>query len=116
MSAGAVQKKIQTTADKIKEGLKCLRSHNRRTVVWPATLFVGTYEFSSTLYDISLGGLRMKLDLPLARGANVRVRIKGRPKMDGTVIWHASGFIGIQFDDDVEGVKKNLGELTVGLE
>ena len=68
--------------EKIRDGLNCLRKHKRRTVVMPATLYVGAYEFRSMLYDISLGGVRMKLDLPLARGAEVKIRIKDKSKLD----------------------------------
>ncbi|WP_321397711.1 PilZ domain-containing protein [Emcibacter sp.] len=102
--------------EQIKEGLNCMRIFKRRTVVWPSTLFVGPHEFKSTLYDISLGGMRMKLDLPLARGAYVKVKIKELQKMDAQVVWHSSGFIGFKFVDDPDMVREILGELAVGMD
>ncbi|MFC7049021.1 PilZ domain-containing protein [Emcibacter nanhaiensis] len=114
--SGAVADMDALRVEKIKEGLNCMRMFKRRTVVWPSTLFVGPYEFKSTLYDISLGGVRMKLDLPLARGAYVKVRIKELQKMDAQVVWHSSGFIGFKFVDDPETVRELLGELAVGMD
>lgn len=102
--------------EKIRDGLNCLRKHKRRTVVMPATLYVGAYEFRSMLYDISLGGVRMKLDLPLARGAEVKIRIKDKSKLDGAVVWHATGFLGLKFLDDADQIRGVLGELVAGLD
>ena len=62
-------------ANNIRDGLVSLRSFKRRTVVWPAVLIVNEFEFKCMLYDISLGGVRLKLDLPLATGAKVNIKI-----------------------------------------
>ena len=62
-------------ANNVKDGLVSLRSFKRRTVVWPAVLIVNEFEFKCMLYDISLGGVRLKLDLPLATGAKVNIKI-----------------------------------------
>jgi len=100
----------------IKQGLKCMRSTKRRTVVWPATLYVVNYEFRAMLYDISLGGLRLKLPLPLARGAETKVKIKNKVTLNSRVVWCAGEFIGLKFCDPVDVVRKALGELSAGLE
>lgn len=100
----------------IKQGLKCLRSSKRRTVVWPATFYVGEFEFRATMYDISLGGIRLKLPLPLANGTEASVRIKNQVKLEGRVVWYAGEFIGLKFIDSAEDVRKSLGDLATGLE
>jgi len=102
--------------DNIRQSLSCLRNYKRRTVVWPATLFVGPYEFKPTLYDISLSGLRLKLDLPLANGADVMVRIKNSSKLEARVAWHAAGFMGLSFKDDAGNVQEILGDIAAGLD
>ncbi|MCK5424641.1 MAG: PilZ domain-containing protein [Emcibacter sp.] len=99
----------------IKKGLQCMRANKRRTVVWPATLYVGEFEFKSMLYDISLGGVRLKLPLPLARGTEATVKIKHKVIMNTRVVWCAGEFMGLKFVDPVDETKKLLGELSKGL-
>lgn len=94
----------------IRDGLEMLRSHKRRTVVWPAVLIVNEYEFKCTLYDISLGGVRLKFDLPLATGAKVKIQIKDFEYTDALVSWHAEGFVGLRFTEDTECIRSLLGE------
>ncbi|WP_417319598.1 PilZ domain-containing protein [Emcibacter sp.] len=113
---GAAQEMDVPRVEKIKEGLNCMRMFKRRTVVWPAVLYVGPHEFKATLYDISLGGFRMKLDLPLATEAVVKVRIRDMQKMDARVVWHSSGFIGLEFIDEPDTIRRMLGEHAVGLD
>ena len=99
----------------IKQGLECMRASKRRTVVWPATLYVGEFEFRSTLYDISLGGMRLKLALPLARGTEATVKVKNQVSLNARVVWCTGEFMGLKFSDPVDVVTKALGSLSVGL-
>ncbi len=94
----------------IRDGLEMLRSHKRRTVVWPAVLIVNEFEFKCTLYDISLGGVRLKLDLPLATGAKVKIKIKDFEYTDALVSWHAEGFVGLRFVENTDYIREMLGE------
>jgi len=100
----------------IKRGLESMRTTKRRTVVWPATLYVADFEFRATLYDISLGGVRLKLSLPLARSAETSVKIKNKVTLNTRVVWCAGEFMGLKFCDPLEVIRKSLGELSVGLE
>ena len=111
----ASKKNTQTKAEainknSIRDGLEMLRSHKRRTVVWPAVLIVNEFEFKCTLYDISLGGVRLKLDLPLATGAKVNIKIKDFDYTDALVSWHAEGFVGLRFCEDTDYIREMLGE------
>lgn len=96
----------------IRDGLEMLRSYKRRTVVWPAVLIVNEYEFKCTLYDISLGGVRLKLDLPLATSAKVKIQIKDFDYTDALVSWHAEGFVGLRFTEDTDYIRNLLGEYS----
>lgn len=99
----------------IRDDLQVLRSYKRRTVVWPAVLIVNEFEFKCTLYDISLGGVRLKLDLPLATGAKVKIKIKNFEFTEALVSWHANDFVGLRFVEDSEHIKGLLGEYSQSL-
>lgn len=111
MSVKEDTKKVRS----IRQGLQCLRSDKRRTVVWPATLYVGEFEFNSRLYDISLGGVRLKLPLPLARGTEASIKIKNHITLNARIVWCAGEFMGLKFCDPIDVVSKALGTLSAGL-
>ncbi len=113
MSVSSAEKDVNKL-NSIKEGLECIRSMKRRTVVWPAVLYVGEYEFRSRLYDISQGGVRLKLPLPLARGTETTVKIKNLVTLNSRVIWCAGEFMGLRFSDPIEVVRKALESLSPG--
>jgi len=115
MSSSVATRNVRNL-ENIREGLQCMRSTKRRTVVWPAVLYVADYEFRSTVYDISLGGIRLKMPLPLSAGAEVEVKIKHQVTLRACVVWQAGEFLGLQFRDSVDEVRKALGDLAVGLE
>ena len=114
MTRSSVKKDAEKVSN-IRQGLQCMRANKRRTVVWPATLYVGEFEFRSMLYDISLGGLRLKLALPLACGTETSVKIKNQVTLNTRVVWCVGEFIGLKFCDPVDEVRKTLGELSAGL-
>lgn len=118
MSVSMAKKAAEKSAkklDNIRQGMKCMRASKRRTVVWPATLYVGEFEFRSMLYDISLGGVRLKLPLPLVSGTDTSVKIKNKITLNTRVVWCAGEFIGLKFCDPIDVVRKSLGELSAGL-
>lgn len=87
-----------------------MRTFKRRTVVWPAILVVNEFEFKCMLYDISLGGVRLKLDLPLATGTLVHIKIKNFDYTDALVAWHADAFVGLEFVEGQEYMKEFFGD------
>jgi len=108
-----------TKDDMMNKGVRAvinsMRKHNRRTVVQPVTLGVGSFTFDCTAYDVSLGGIRLKVDIPIERGAGVYVQLKNKLKQTAKVIWSADGFLGLRFMDNPEKVKVGLGNLSNGL-
>jgi len=95
--------------------LSSMRKHNRRTVVQPAKLAVGRYDFECTVYDISLGGIRLKVDMPIEKGTGVYVQLRNKLKQSAEVIWSANGFLGLSFVGNPEKIKNGLGSLANGL-
>ncbi|WP_268939762.1 PilZ domain-containing protein [Paremcibacter congregatus] len=92
-----------------------MRKHNRRTMVQPAVLGIGSFDFECTAYDVSLGGIRIKADLPVERNASVYVQMRHRLRQNAKVVWAADGFMGLRFIDPPEKVKMGLGSLSNGL-
>jgi len=99
----------------MKSVLSSMRRHNRRTVIQSATLGIGETDIDCTAYDISLGGIRLKADISIEKGANVYVQLRDKLKQAAKVIWFADGFMGLVFLDDPEDVKVGLGHLSAGL-
>ena len=60
--------------------LSSMRKNNRRTVVQPVTLGVGSFDFDCTAYDISLGGIRVKVDMSIEQGSGVCVQLRNKMK------------------------------------
>ncbi|MCF6195103.1 MAG: PilZ domain-containing protein [Emcibacter sp.] len=103
------------TSQGVRSVLSTMRKHNRRTVIQAATLNVGNFNFSCTAYDISLGGVRLKVDMPIEQGTNVLVQLKDKLRQTARVIWSADGFMGLSFEDNPDQVRVGLGNLANGL-
>ncbi|MBL4645443.1 MAG: PilZ domain-containing protein [Rhizobiales bacterium] len=99
----------------VRSVLSTMRKHNRRTVIQSAVLRVGSFDFDCMAYDISLGGIRLKVDLPVEQGTSVFVQMKNKLKQTARVIWSADGFMGLCFQENPEKVRMNLGSLANGL-
>ena len=99
----------------VRSVLNSMRKHNRRTVIQSASLRIGSFDFECTAYDISLGGVRLKVDVPLEQGTNVFVQLKSKLTQTAKVIWSADGFLGLCFQETPEKVKMGLGSLANGL-
>ncbi|NOZ42012.1 MAG: PilZ domain-containing protein [Alphaproteobacteria bacterium] len=83
----------------------------RQPVLLKATLDTGCYAFECVAYDLSLKGIRLKLDLPLQLGCMVQVMVKHCPYVPAQVIWVESGFIGLEFSVSGVRVAEILGDL-----
>lgn len=95
--------------------LSSMRKHNRRTVIQSVTLGIGSYDFDCTAYDVSLGGIRVKADLPIEENASVYIQLRHRLKQTAKVVWAADGFMGLKFVDTPDRVRVGLGSLSNGL-
>ena len=70
------------------------REVSRHPILLNALLDTGKYEFKCRAYDLSLRGVRLRLDLPLQIGFECLLSIKGHPYIPAQVIWAKKSFIG----------------------
>lgn len=101
--------------DEVKYILKTMRKHNRKTVEYPALLDVDGKIISCVAYDMSLGGMRLKTDMPVEENSNVSVKIKDKINQVAKVIWAAEGFIGLNFQKSSKSIKAEFGTLATNL-
>lgn len=99
----------------VKNILRAMRKHNRKVIVLPAELDVDGHRMKCTAYDISLGGVRLKVGSPLPQNSRVMVKLKDKLHQAAQVVWYAEGFVGLDFKDDPSHIKSNLGVLATHL-
>ncbi len=92
-----------------------MRKHNRTAVVLPAELDVGGRQIYCTAYDLSLGGVRLKVDMPITEEEDVVVTLKDRIREAARVVWSAEGFVGLDFKSPPGAIKTELGTLAAHL-
>ncbi|MEZ5758422.1 MAG: PilZ domain-containing protein [Emcibacteraceae bacterium] len=95
--------------------LRTMRKHNRRAVVLPAKLDVDGQYHNCIAYDVSLGGIRLKVDAQIAANSQVNVRIKDTSSHSANVVWAAEGFVGLNFIESPNAIKAGLGGLASNL-
>jgi len=89
------------------------RGYARRHVIWHCELAVGEYVFDCGLLNISLSGGRIRLELPLKRGAEVLLTLKKLGPVPARVTWHREDQIGLKFGISPEEVRRRLGNSAV---
>lgn len=103
------------TISNVKRILKSMRKHNRRAVVLPAELSIDGKKIHCTAYDVSLGGVRLKVDMPVNVNSQVIVKIKDKLSEAAKVVWSAEGFVGLNFAACPAVVKASLGGIATDL-
>lgn len=88
------------------------RSFARQHVLLKAILDTGDYEFECVAYDLSLTGVRVKLDLPLKTSCEVWLMVKDSPHIPAKVAWARDGYVGLTFSMPTGQVSEALG--TIG--
>lgn len=86
-----------------------MRVHKRVTVIWPAAISIKEHQIKCIIYNLSLGGARLKLSMPLAVGAPLNIKIKDFDTLDAVVIYRSKGYIGLGFSEDPEHIKSVFG-------
>lgn len=92
-----------------------LRQFARQHVLLKAVLDTGAYEFECVAYDLSLAGVRVKLDLPLKTECEVWLAVKGCPHIPATVVWTRDGYVGLEFAMPSGQVANALGAVGARL-
>lgn len=92
-----------------------LRNSQRRSVLWYAILHVGDHKFNCQIRNFSMGGLKLKLNLPLKEGTVVKVEIPMRDIiLNAEISWQADNLLGIHFLEDNELIQGVFGERASG--
>ena len=95
------------------------RSLPRRSVLWRAYIHVNGHKFSCQIRNLSVGGLKIKLDIPFKNDVMGVVEI---PKFDlslkAKIAWQSEGFFGVEFLDDHALVREQFqdGAAVVGID
>lgn len=87
------------------------RKFSRQPVLLKAMLDTGSYEFECIAYDLSLNGVKVKLDLPLQTKCEVWLMVKDSPHIPASVAWSKDGYIGLEFSLSAERIADILGGL-----
>jgi PilZ domain len=73
------------------------RRHDRRSLLWTATIEVRGKRFEGTIVDLSPGGARLRFDTAVAQGDELNLVLKELDGLGGRVVWQREGEAGIQF-------------------
>jgi len=88
------------------EGTRENRYFRRRSVLWPAKILIGKHELACQVWNLSLGGARVRIDLPIQEGTKVTLSVAGRGEMAASVAWSVDGSLGLDFLVSPEVVKR----------
>ena len=94
------------------------RRHRRRSVLWPAKLTVGKHTVSCQIWNLSLGGARVRVDLPLKEGSDIVLTVADRGDIPATVAWALDSSLGIAFNVPEDTIRKMFADRlhVLGLE
>lgn len=82
------------------------RVYRRRSVLWPAKLLIGRHEISCQIWNLSLGGARVRVDLPIQQGTDLILSIEGRGQLSATVVWSENEAMGLDFNVSSATIKR----------
>ena len=102
---GMLDSKSVTDAD---NGISNRRAHPRRSVLWPAKVTVGKHMFVCQVWNVSLGGARIKVDIPLRIGSKVLISVMSRPLVPAVIAWTEDEALGLEFETDIEEIRALL--------
>ncbi len=82
------------------------RLYRRRSILWPAKLWVGKHEFQAQLWNVSLGGAKVRVDIPLKEGACADIQIPAKNiELPTEVVWQSGELLGVKFQLAPERIK-----------
>ena len=92
------------------------RDLKRRAVLWPAIVHIGSHEFKCQIRNFSMGGLKLKLDLPFRQGTMIKVEIPMRDIiLSAEIAWQEGDYMGLRFHEDDDLIRGIFGERAVGM-
>lgn len=81
------------------------RLHRRRSVLWPAKLVVGKHRIACQIWNLSLGGARVRVDLPLKEGTKIILAVTDRGDIPACVAWTKGESLGVTFEVEEEYIR-----------
>lgn len=92
------------------------RDKKRRSVIWDAILHVEDHKFDCQIRNFSMGGLKLKLNLPFKEGTAVRVEIPMRDiTLNAKIAWQADKLLGLRFLEDEDLLQGVFGDRASGM-
>lgn len=91
----------------------------RRSVLWRAFIHVNGHKLACQIRNLSVGGLKIKLDIPFKNDVMGVVEIpKFNLSLKAKIAWQSEGFFGVEFLDDHEIVREQFqdGAAVVGID
>jgi len=86
------------------------RMLRRRAVLWPAQIIINGHSFTCQIRNLSLGGAKVKLAVPLKEGTIVTLDIPARDiSFRSEVVWQAGDLIGLIFQETPSYIRKCFG-------
>jgi len=90
------------------------RAFERKNVFWKARLVLPEGAINCVVYDLSMGGARVRLVAQMQKQQRVRLDIDKLSPLNAEVMWLGIGMIGIRFTDDPAFIGRTLGPLLAG--
>jgi PilZ domain len=84
------------------------RAHERKRVLWDVMLNQNGRIWKCRAFDISPGGIKIRIAEPLAINSKVIVAIDRAGNFAGEIRWQDKGLAGIAFLEDAAVVKERL--------
>lgn len=96
----------QIDIESAKEILEDQRRHKRRSVLWMGSVVLGRHQFPCQIWNLSLGGARIKFDIPLQSGTEVYLSIPTRGDIAASVVWVEGQTTGLKFRQSPESIEE----------
>jgi hypothetical protein len=90
------------------------RAYERRNVFWKARLVLPEGAINCVVYDLSMGGARVRLVAQLQKQQRVRLDIEKLSPLNAEIVWLGIGMVGVRFTDDPAFIGRTLGPLLAG--
>lgn len=90
------------------------RAFERKNVFWKARLVLPEGAINCVVYDLSMGGARVRLVAQLQKQQRMRLDIEKLSPLNAEVVWLGIGMVGIRFTDDPAFIGRTLGPLLAG--
>lgn len=87
------------------------RQYKRTHVLFLGHLVSGDRSVPGVLFDISVGGTRMRLAEPLESGSAITLRLANRLDFHVEVAWHQDNMVGLKFREAPARIAATLAAL-----